>query len=129
MTLLEKISIIIEVCQGLAYAHQHNVIHRDIKPGNIMVLNDGSVKIVDFGIARLGDTDGTLTKTGQIVGSLSYMSPEQLRDMPADTRADIYSAGVILYQLLTYSLPFEGESTGSTVAKILSSDPPSVSPI
>jgi eukaryotic-like serine/threonine-protein kinase len=122
MTVLEKIGIIIEVCQGLGYAHQHGIIHRDIKPANIMVLNDGSVKIVDFGIARLGNN--TLTRTGQIVGSLYYMPPEQLRDKPVDTRADIYSTGVVLYQLLTYSLPFEGESTGSTLAKIISDDPP-----
>ena len=122
MTLLEKINIIVEVCQGLGYAHQHGIIHRDIKPANIMVLNDGGVKIVDFGIARLGDN--TLTRTGQIVGSLYYMPPEQLRDKPVDSRADIYSTGVVLYQLLTYSLPFEGESTGSTLAKIISDDPP-----
>ena len=122
MSLLEKINIILEVCQGLGYAHQHKIIHRDIKPGNIMVLNDGSVKIVDFGIARLGDN--TLTRTGQIVGSLYYMAPEQLRDKPVDIRADIYSTGVVLYQLLTYALPFEGESTGSTLAKIISEDPP-----
>src|SRR5271166_1478545 len=122
MTLLEKISIIVEVCQGLGYAHQHGIIHRDIKPANIMVLNDGGVKIVDFGIARLGDN--TMTRTGQIVGSLYYMPPEQLRDKPVDSRADIYSTGVVLYQLLTYSLPFEGESTGSTLAKIISDDPP-----
>ena len=122
MTLVEKLNIIIEVCQGLAYAHQRGIIHRDIKPGNIMVLNDGSVKIVDFGIARLGDN--TLTRTGQIVGSLYYMPSEQLRDRPVDTRADIYSTGVVLYQLLTNALPFEGESTGSTLAKILSDDPP-----
>jgi serine/threonine-protein kinase len=122
MALLEKINIIVEVCQGLGYAHQHGIIHRDIKPANIMVLNDGGVKIVDFGIARLGDN--TMTRTGQIVGSLYYMPPEQLRDKPVDSRADIYSTGVVLYQLLTYSLPFEGESTGSTLAKIISDDPP-----
>ena len=121
MTVVEKINIIIEICQGLGYAHQRGVIHRDIKPANIMVSNDGSVKIVDFGIARLGDN--TLTRTGQVVGSLYYMPPEQLRDKPIDSRADIYSTGVVLYQLLTYALPFEGESTGSTLAKIVSDDP------
>jgi len=122
MTVSEKINIILEVCQGLGYAHRHGIIHRDIKPANIMVLNDGGVKIVDFGIARLGDH--TLTGTGQIVGSLYYMPPEQLRDRPVDTRADIYSSGVVLYQLLTYSIPFKGESTGATLAKIISDDPP-----
>ena len=122
MSLLEKISIIIEVCHGLGYAHQHGIIHRDIKPGNIMVLNDGAIKIVDFGIARLGDRG--LTKTGQIVGSLNYMPPEQIREKGIDTRADIYSTGVVLYQLLTYALPFEGDSTVSTLAKIISDDPP-----
>ena len=122
MSLLDKISIIIEVCHGLGYAHQHGIIHRDIKPGNIMVLNDGAIKIVDFGIARLGDRG--LTKTGQIVGSLNYMPPEQIREKGIDTRADIYSTGVVLYQLLTYALPFEGDSTVSTLAKIISDEPP-----
>ncbi len=122
MGLLEKLNIIIEVCQGLGYAHQRGIVHRDIKPANIMVLNDGSVKIVDFGIARLGDH--SLTRSGQIVGSLYYMPPEQIQQKGTDTRADIYSTGVVLYQLLTYSLPFEGDSTGSTLAKIISDDPP-----
>jgi eukaryotic-like serine/threonine-protein kinase len=122
MSLLEKLNIIIEVCQGLGYAHQRGIVHRDIKPANIMVLNDGSVKIVDFGIARLGNN--SLTRTGQIVGSLYYMPPEQIREQGVDARADIYSAGVVLYQLLTYALPFEGESTVSTLAKIISDDPP-----
>jgi eukaryotic-like serine/threonine-protein kinase len=122
MTVLEKINVIVEVCQGLGYAHQHGIIHRDIKPANIMVSNDGGVKIVDFGIARLGDN--TLTRTGQIVGSLYYMPPEQLRDRPVDARADIYSTGVVLYHLLTYALPFEGETTASTLAKIVADEPP-----
>ena len=122
LTLLEKLNIIIEVCQGLSYAHQHGIIHRDIKPANIMVLNDGSVKIVDFGIARLGDH--SMTRTGQIVGSLYYMPPEQIREQGVDTRADIYATGVVLYQLLPYALPFEGDSTVSTLAKIISDEPP-----
>jgi len=121
MSLLEKLNIVIETCQGLSYAHQRGIIHRDIKPGNIMVLNDGGVKIVDFGIARLGDQ--SMTRTGQIVGSLYYMSPEQIREQGVDARADIYAAGVVLYQLLTYALPFEAESAAATLAKILSDEP------
>jgi eukaryotic-like serine/threonine-protein kinase len=123
LTLLQKIDIIIQVCHGLAYAHQLKVVHRDIKPGNIMVLKDGSVKIVDFGIARIGDTN--FTRTGQFMGSLNYMSLEQLNEkLQVDQRTDVYSTGVVLYQFLTGVLPFEAEGTGATLMKILSEAPP-----
>jgi serine/threonine protein kinase len=87
-----------------------------------MVLHDGNIKIVDFGIARLGDN--TMTRTGQIVGSLYYMAPEQIREKGIDARTDIYATGVVLYQLLTHALPFEGESAGSTLAKIVTEEAP-----
>jgi len=123
LTLLQKLDIIIQACHGLAYAHQLKVVHRDIKPGNIMVLKDGSVKIVDFGIARIGDTN--FTRTGQFMGSLNYMSLEQLNEkLQVDQRTDVYSTGVVLYQFLTGALPFEAESTGATLMKILSETPP-----
>jgi hypothetical protein len=123
MALFDKINIVVEVCHGLAYAHQREVVHRDIKPANIMVLKDNSVKIVDFGIARIGDNAST--KTGLLMGSLPYMSPEQLSDkLQVDSRTDIYSTGVVLFQFLAGSLPFEGESAASTFGKILFEPPP-----
>jgi hypothetical protein len=122
LSLSTKLGIILDVCHGLAYAHQRGVIHRDIKPANIMVANDGTAKIVDFGIAHIGDKG--MTRTGQIVGSLSFMSPEQIQSKPVDARSDIFSTGVVLYQLITNSLPFEGESTGATLMKIIQEPPP-----
>src|ERR1022692_4750048 len=89
LSLSTKLGIIIDVCHGLSYAHQRGVIHRDIKPANIMVSNDGTAKIVDFGIAHIGDKG--MTRTGQIVGSLSFMSPEQIQSKPVDSRSDIFS--------------------------------------
>ncbi len=122
LSLLQKVDIIIEACHGLSYAHQKGIVHRDIKPGNIMVLKDASVKIVDFGIARIGDTN--FTRTGQFMGSLNYMSLEQLNDkLQVDQRTDVYSTGVVLYQILTGALPFEAESTGATLMKILNENP------
>jgi len=122
LSLLQKIDIIIQACHGLSYAHQKGIVHRDIKPGNIMVLKDGTVKIVDFGIARIGDTN--FTRTGQFMGSLNYMSLEQLNDkLQVDQRTDVYSTGVVLYQILTGALPFEAESTGATLMKILNENP------
>lgn len=123
-TLAEKLNIIIQVCEGLAYAHQRQIIHRDVKPANIVVLNDGDVKIVDFGIAQFGNE--RFTRTGQVVGSLYYMSPEQLQDADIDSRSDIYSTGIVLYEFLTGSVPFRGKDPASTLSKILHEAPPSV---
>lgn len=121
LTLLQRINFIREVCDGLAYAHQKSVIHRDIKPGNIMVLNDRGVKIVDFGIAHIGDR--SVTRTGQLLGSLPYMSPEQISGKQVGARTDIFSLGVVLYQLLTFTLPFEGETPAATILKIIHEQP------
>ncbi len=122
MPLLEKLDIIIQTCNGLHYAHQRNIVHRDIKPGNLMVLKDGVVKIVDFGIARV-ETEN-VTMPGQVMGSIQYMSPEQINGISVDCRTDIFSTGVVLYQLLTYNLPFQGKDTGSTLLKIINEPPP-----
>ena len=130
LTLSERLGIIIDVCNGLAYAHQRGVIHRDIKPGNIIVLqdgvNDGMAVIVDFGIARIGG-DTRLTKTDQIIGSVHYMSAEQLQSKELDNRTDIYATGVVLFQLLTGALPFDAGETAATLLKIVNDPPPPLS--
>ena len=122
LSALEKTNIIVQVCNGLSYAHGRGIVHRDIKPANIMLGKDGSVKLFDFGIAHIGDH--SVTKTGQIVGTLSYMSPEQVNGKPVDARTDLFSTGVVLYQLFTNHLPFEGESTAATLLKIIYDPPP-----
>jgi eukaryotic-like serine/threonine-protein kinase len=125
--LVDKLGLVCQVCDGLQYAHDRNVIHRDIKPANILVLKDGVAKIVDFGIARVGQNE-SLTRTGQIIGSVYYMSPEQISGALLDNRADIYSAGVMLYQFLTGDLPFRASETDpqATFIKILNDPVPSL---
>jgi eukaryotic-like serine/threonine-protein kinase len=122
VSMVEKLGYIIQCCTGLAYAHQRGIVHRDIKPANLMVLKDGNCKIVDFGIARIGDN--SMTRTGQVVGTITYMSPEQINAQVVDGRTDIFSAGVMLYELLTGALPFEGKDTASTLLKIIHEPPP-----
>src|SRR6266851_609438 len=96
LMLQEKLDLVIQVCRGLAYAHDHKVVHRDIKPSNVRVLEDGTVKIMDFGIAKLGGSG--VTKAGMMVGTVHYMSPEQIRGQTLDGRSDLFSVGVILYE-------------------------------
>lgn len=126
MPVAEKLGIILQVCNGLTYAHKHGLVHRDIKPANIVILEDGTPKIVDFGIALLGGS--RLTRTGHVVGSLNYMSPEQLSgNVEVDARTDVYSTGVVLFQMLTGVLPFDGGSTAATLRKIVADPPPPLS--
>jgi serine/threonine-protein kinase len=125
ISLEQKLHIAIQVCNALNYAHQHGVIHRDIKPANVMVLKDFTVKIVDFGIARIGKE--SVTRPGQLMGSVPHMSPEQIKDKAyVDSRTDIFSAGVLLYQLLTNELPFDGKDMGAILLKIIHDPPPSL---
>jgi serine/threonine-protein kinase len=112
-----------QILSALSYAHSHNIIHRDIKPANMMLTPQGTVKLMDFGIARSG-TDGSLTSTGTTLGSLNYMPPEQVRGEAADARSDIYSFGVSLYELLTGKLPFKGDSQYSLMTAHLNQEPP-----
>ena len=123
MSVADKLNIILQVCNGLSYAHKRELVHRDIKPANIMILDDGTAKIVDFGIALLGGS--RLTRTGHVVGSLNYMSPEQLSgNQDVDLRTDVYSTAVVLFQMLTGVLPFEGATTAATLKKIMQDPPP-----
>ena len=110
-----------QIMRGLSHAHSRGIIHRDIKPQNIMVLRDGSVKVADFGIACLANQGQTLTQ--EALGSVHYISPEQARGDRIDARSDIYSAGVVLYEMLTGRLPFEGDSAVSVALQHLSSVP------
>ena len=111
LSMMDRLRIVEETCAALGYAHSNNVIHRDVKPANIFVQPDGKAKLLDFGIARLErrSQDISLTRTGHIIGTVPYMAPERLRDKMIDGRSDIFSAGVVLHQLITGQLPFSGE--------------------
>lgn len=117
----ESLHFIIQIMRALEHAHSRGIIHRDIKPQNIMVLRDGSVKVADFGIACLQNNTQTLTQDA--LGSVHYISPEQARGEHIDARSDIYSAGVVLYEMLTGRLPFEGDTAVSVAIQHLSSVP------
>jgi serine/threonine-protein kinase len=115
------LDIVARAAEGLDFAHQQNVVHRDIKPANIMYEpKSDTVKITDFGIARI--TDSSKTKTGTVLGTPSYMSPEQLAGKKVDGRSDLYSLGVMLYQMLSGALPFKAESMASLMFKITNED-------
>ena len=114
---------LIGVARGLEYAHAQGIIHRDIKPANIRILADGTPKIMDFGIAKLTQDENRLTRTGSAMGTIAYMSPEQLDGSQVDHRSDIFAFGVLAYELFAYSRPFDGETTSRIVYQILHEDP------
>jgi serine/threonine-protein kinase len=118
----EVLELAQQVAAGLAAAHAHGVIHRDIKPDNIMVLHDGRVKIMDFGLARWKGAS-TLTQRGTRLGSAFYMSPEQAEGAKVDHRTDIFALGVLLYELLTHHRPFEGENEAVVLYELMNSSP------
>jgi len=117
LPLSQKVGIIVQVCHALECAHKHGVVHRDIKPGNVMLTKDGAVKVVDFGIARLGDT--LKTQTNILIGTLGYMSPQQFHGERADQRSDIWGLGVLFFELLCYKRPFDGENASSLILNIV----------
>jgi len=121
MPIRKGIDVAAQVCDALAYAHGHGIVHRDIKPANIMILKNGLVKVTDFGIARA--TASSKTRTGVIKGTPYYMSPEQISGMKVDGRSDIFSLGIVFYQLLTGELPFGGENLAAIMYQITTVDP------
>ena len=121
MPLDRKVSIVVQVLVGLAHAHQAGIVHRDIKPANIFIGNDGAVKIMDFGVARL--TTASVTGTGAIVGTADYMSPEQVRGARVDGRSDIFSVGSMFYEMITGKRPFHAENLMAIFFKIINDEP------
>jgi eukaryotic-like serine/threonine-protein kinase len=117
-------SIAKQLCRALDVAHNEGIIHRDIKPQNLMVQADGTLKVMDFGVARLVQRTSALTQVGMVVGTPQYMAPEQLLDEPVDVRADLYAAGVVLYECLTGDLPFVADTAFGLISRKLSSIPP-----
>jgi serine/threonine-protein kinase len=125
LTLDDKLNIVAQLCGALNYAHAQGVVHRDIKPANLFLLPDGTVKLLDFGVAKL--TTSTLTRQGDMLGSVSYMSPEQVSGSEAiDGRSDIFSVGVMLFELLAGRKPFKGDTPTATIVQILREDPPAL---
>ena len=136
MTIREILEIAAQIAGALSAAHEAGIVHRDIKPENIMLRPDGYVKVLDFGLAKLFEQDSPSTNTqaptiakattepGMLLGTLAYMSPEQARGKPVDARTDIFSFGIMLYEMVTRRAPFEGETTSDIIASILKTDPP-----
>src|SRR6185312_15278048 len=135
----KAIDYALQVARGLAAAHEKGIVHRDLKPENIFITNDGRVKILDFGLAKLTQAEGSAsngtnlptetrgTEPGVVLGTLGYMSPEQVRGKPADARSDIFSFGAILYEMLSGRRAFHGDSAADTMSAILREDPPDLS--
>ncbi|MHC4175846.1 MAG: protein kinase domain-containing protein, partial [Planctomycetota bacterium] len=128
LKLEDALSIALQIAEAVAAAHEHDVIHRDLKPGNIKITPDGKVKVLDFGLAKaVGgeavDQQSTVTEPGRVIGTPAYMSPEQARGKPADKRSDIWAFGCVLYEMLTGRIPFKGETISDTLAAILEHEP------
>ncbi len=121
MSISHKLDLAIEICEGLEFAHTHAVVHRDIKPANIFITDNGTVKLLDFGLARLVTSE--LTHSNMMMGTLNYMAPEQVRGERADHRSDIFATGVVLYELLSGRKAFQGDSFAATLYKILQQVP------
>ncbi len=124
---VEAIRLAIQICDALAYCHEHGVLHRDVKPENIMILEDGSIKIIDFGVALLeGARRVTWRGLSGTVGTPDYMSPEQIKGQRGTASSDIYAVGVMLYEMLCGHTPFEGENVFAVINQHVSQDPPSL---
>ena len=120
---MEAVDIAVQVADGLGFAHEFGVVHRDVKPGNIMLLERGAVKIMDFGIARMRYGDSSKTSTGMVLGTPRYMSPEQISGQPVDQRSDIFSLGTVLYEMLTQTSLFAGQDVNQIAHNVANMDP------
>jgi serine/threonine protein kinase len=121
--LQRKVEILIAISEGLHFAHEAHVIHRDIKPANIRILENGTVKIMDFGIAKSLQSESSLTQTGITLGTSAYLAPEQIRGETLDRRTDVFAVGVLAYELLAYQKPFRGEHLSTILYRILNESP------
>ena len=122
-TLEQTLGIMRDLLSALEYAHAQSIVHRDIKPANLLIEQSGRVKLTDFGVARIQDSGESTRTQGTMVGTLKYMSPEQVQGRPVDARADIFAAGIVLYQLLTGKRPFDGATDFAIIQKIVGHDP------
>ena len=127
LPLARKLSIIAQLCRGLDYAHKHGVIHRDIKPANIVLTKEGNTKVVDFGIVHLAST--TVTRTGMVIGTVPYMSPQQLNGEHVDARSDVFSVGVVIYEFISYQKAFDGPNLTAVMLQIVSKEPKPLSEV
>jgi serine/threonine protein kinase/tetratricopeptide (TPR) repeat protein len=121
LTLPQKVAILVEICDALAFAHRAGIVHRDMKPGNVMLTRSGGLRILDFGLARLVTSE--LTRSNIVVGTMNYMAPEQIRAEPVDHRVDVFSTGVLFYELLSGRKAFEADSFAATMYKVLQERP------
>ena len=124
LSLVQKLDILTQLCTGLHYAHEQGIVHRDVKPANVWVMDDGTIKLLDFGIAKIAAS--TMTSSGNVLGSAAYMAPEQVSGREIDGRADVFAAGVVLYELLARRKPFEGDAPTAVMMKIIKDDPPPI---
>ena len=122
LSISEAVALTMQICDGLQKAHEAGIVHRDIKPGNIIIDNAGRARILDFGLATVTGDD-KLTKTGSTLGTVGYMAPEQISGMNVDKRADIFSLGVILYEMITGRRPFTGDNDAAVIKAITDSVP------
>ena len=122
-SLEHKLDYLIQIASGMGYAHSRGVIHRDIKPGNVRVLDNGRLKIMDFGTAKLAHVESNLTQTGMTLGTVAYLSPERLLGQPSGTNSDIFSYGVLAYELLTFRRPFSGRNIPNLIDQVLNAAP------
>jgi tRNA A-37 threonylcarbamoyl transferase component Bud32 len=126
LDLHDALEVALEVARGLAFAHDHGLVHRDVKPQNVLLNGDGRAKVTDFGIARSLDVEHSVTQTGTILGTSNYIAPEQASGQPVDAHTDVYSLGIVLYEMLTGELPFPGESFVAVAMKHIQEPSPNV---
>src|SRR5204862_3987808 len=128
-SLEQSLKMIRDLLSALDYAHKQGIVHRDIKPANLLIEPGGRVKLTDFGVARIQDSGEATRTQGSMVGTLKYMAPEQVQGQKIDSRADLFSVGVVVYQLLTDKRPFDGDNDFSIIHQIIGTDPPAPSTI